>query len=46
MRYASMVEELTQRKEIVLPKKLKRDCSERALDEENFEKLSKKIKID
>lgn len=35
-RYASMLEGLTERKEIVLPKKLKRDCSERALDEENF----------
>ena len=41
-----MLDKLSERKEVSLPKNLKRDCSDRALDEENFEKLSKKIKID
>ena len=41
-----MLENLSVRKEILLPTTLKRDCSERALDEDNLVKLSKKIKID
>jgi RNase P subunit RPR2 len=45
-RYVRMLECVSERKEIVLPNSLKRDCLDRALDEENFEKLSKKIKID
>ena len=46
LRYVEMVEFVSERNEIVLPSSLKRDCLDRALDEENFEKLSKKIKID
>jgi hypothetical protein len=41
-----MLEVIRKRKEVVLPVGLKRDKSEQYLDEENFEKLSKKIKID
>lgn len=45
-RYIEMLEVIRKRKEVVLPVGLKRDKSEQYLDEENFEKLSKKIKID
>jgi hypothetical protein len=37
---------LENRKEVVLPVGLKRERSEQFLDEENFDKLAKKIKID
>jgi RNase P subunit RPR2 len=33
LRYATMLEHVGDRKEIVLPKTLKRECSDRALDE-------------
>ena len=35
-RYSFMLQDLSIRKEVILPTTLKRDCSERALDEENF----------
>ena len=41
-----MLTRLSQHKEVVLPAPLKRQKSEQYLDEQNFDKLSKKIKID
>lgn len=35
-RYVHMLECISERAEIVLPNSLKRDCLDRALDEENF----------
>ena len=43
-KYIDILVGLTKRKDIVLPSSLKR--AEQYLDEENFDKLSKKIKID
>ena len=43
-KYIDILVGLTKRKDIVLPSSLKR--AEQCLDEENFDKLSKKIKID
>jgi hypothetical protein len=43
-RYIDILVGLSKRTDVVLPSSLRR--AEQCLDEENFEKLSKKIKID
>jgi RNase P subunit RPR2 len=43
-KYVDILVGLSKRTDVVLPSSLKR--AEQCLDEENFEKLSKKIKID
>lgn len=44
LKYVDILVGLSKREEVALPTNLKR--AEQCLDEENFEKLSKKIKID